>query len=90
MRRRHGRAVGAVDDPSQQCRRLRPYRRRSFPGIRFQLILHLVPNPAVDDGFMLAGIAGALVDDIADIDWVGEQLVQDASGQWNRLDGFLS
>ena len=47
-----------------------------------ELLLHGVPGLAINDRLMLSGMALPLVDDLADIDRVCQQLVNVAAGEW--------
>src|SRR5262245_50795532 len=76
MRRRHRRTRFVEDETLQQGRRLRAAVGASFAGAFPDDGVYPVPKPAVDDGFVFAGIGNALVDGLADISTVPEQLVE--------------
>ena len=78
---RHAYAVRVDQQPRQQARVLGVRAMPANDGVSVQLFLYCVPGLAIDDGFVLPGVALAFVDDIADIDGVGQQLVDMAAGE---------
>jgi len=77
-RRRHGAAAFGKDQPLQQGWRTRPGIGRTQPRARLQNAVHLVPQAAVNDRRMLAGIGNALMPGLAQINLAVEQPVPKA------------
>jgi len=71
----HPFAVSINEEPGQQAPGLPIGATVSAGGITAKLLLYGAPDLLVDDGLVLPFEALALVDDVPDIDWVGQQLV---------------
>ena len=82
MGRRHCASGWSEQQPLEQRRSLRTSPGASLSRSFRKDRLHLIPDIATDDGMMLAGIRGALVHSLTDIDRVVEQLIDDALVQW--------
>ncbi len=78
MRRRHRMAAGSEDQALEQRRRLRSRRVAASDGVLGEDGVHLVPDRAVDDRLMLAGVARALVHRLAEVNAVVQDLVDRA------------
>src|SRR5262249_26986285 len=70
-----------VSQTGQEAGRLAVGRRLPVCGIIHQLTLNGVECRPVDDGIVPAGVPYTLVDYLADIDRVGQQLMEMASGE---------
>src|SRR5215831_9897195 len=82
MRRAHPTAVRIEQNPGQQVWLIAGRSFGSIDAVLGEDCLHIVPQCLVDDGFMLAWIALALVDDFTPINSVLQHQVERTAGDW--------
>jgi hypothetical protein len=76
--RGHRNTIRPEQSPLQQCWRLRPCAGRPAARALFENGMNPVPELAVDDGLVLAGIRDALVHGVADVDPVVQDSIENA------------
>src|SRR5262245_17648818 len=82
MRRAHPTAARIEQNPGQQVWLITGLSIGSIDAVLGEDGLHIVPQRLVDDGFMLAWIALALVDDFTPINSVLQHQVERTAGDW--------